>query len=210
MDVTQRFSSEARTAVPLTRSFPETPTGQSALVGVVRGGGWASGGLARALGAHLHDALDTSWIDRLVGLGGRGAHGVLEALDDRAAARTQRLRSIELGLIHERALLEALGEERQDLQRQVRGLEERIAERDADMHLALARGQEEAAREAILRIIPDRRRGATLRIGIERLERARQRLRAIVARREAKLRVLRAPAFVALPDEPEPQCEGLL
>lgn len=209
MDVTQRFSSEARKAVPLTRSLPETPTGQSALVGVVRGDGWASGGFARAHGAHLHDEFDAIWTDRLVGLAGTGAQGVLDALDDRAAARSQRLRSIALGLVHERALLEALGEERQQLERQVRGLEERIVERDADMYLALARGEEEAAREAILRIIPDRRRGAILRIGIERLERARERLGAVVARREAKLRALRAPAFVALPDEPEPHREGL-
>ncbi len=203
MDVTQRFSSEVRKAIPPTRAFPGTPTGKSAPVGVVRGGGWPpTGGFARALGADLRERLGASWIDRLAGLAGRDVDGLLDALEDRAAARLQRLRSAELALVHERALLGALDEEQERLEREIARVEERIAERDADMHLALARGQEETARDAVRQIIPERRRSAALRAGIDRLARARERLRWIVARREATRRALRAPAFVPVSRDP--------
>ncbi len=203
MDVTQRFSSEVRKAIPSTRAFPGTPTGKSAPVGVVRGGGWPPyGGFARVLGADLSNRLGASWIDRLAGLAGRDVEDLLDALEDRAAARLQRLRTTELELVHERALLEVLGDEQGRLEREIAHLEERISERDADMQLALARGQEETARDTILRIIPERSRSAALRAGIERLARARERLRWIVARREATLRVLRAPAFLTRSHDP--------
>ena len=200
-EVVRQFSSEVRKVIPLTRSFPETPAGQSAPVGVVRGGGCPSPGVARTLGADLRDDLGASWIDRLVGLGGNDAEALLDALDDRAVARAEGVRRTELQLLHERSLRETLAEEELHLQEQLAGLEERIAARDAEMHLALARDAEDTARAAILQIIPDRRRSTSLRSAIGQLERARRRLDALVSRREARLRRLRAPGFVPLPED---------
>lgn len=215
--VTQKFSSEVRKVIPLTRPFPETPTDPSAPVGVVRGGGCPSpGGLARPLGADLQDGLGASWIDRLAGLGGDDARALLDALDDRAAARAEGLRRTELQLLHERALREALAEEQLRLQEQLAELEERIAARDAEMLLALARDAEDAARAAILKIISERRRSTRLRAAIAPLERALRRLDALVSRREARLRGLRASSFVPPPEDlpqaaaPRTQTRGLV
>ena len=84
-----------------------------------------------------------------------------------------------------RALGEALAAEEERLRSRAAAADERLAELDAEMHLALARGREDRARAAVLQIISERRRGRALAGAIARLRHERARLATALASERA-------------------------
>jgi hypothetical protein len=142
-----------------------------------------------------------SWIDQASGSAGADTRAVLDALEDADLAREQELRELELELLHKRVLLDMLDDVAERLEVEACEIDERLATLDAEMHLALARGLEEQAREAILRIIRLRRRLRALRAEGQRIDKERRRLAATLGRHARALEQLEAQAPTPPPSD---------
>ncbi|MEE8523670.1 MAG: PspA/IM30 family protein [Thermoanaerobaculia bacterium] len=94
------------------------------------------------------------------------AHGVVDALEDKALVLRQHLRDASAELDRKRCRITALAAEGQDLEKEADRSARRIEALDRDVAMALAEGQEDLARYAIKRLLP-------LRHGAEELERRR-------------------------------------
>ena len=103
-------------------------------------------------------------LTRLTTLAKADAHGVVDALEDKALVLRQHLRAAGIELERKKCRIKALAAEDQDLRRETESYRERIAVLEADVELALSEGQEELARYAIKKLLP-------LRHGVQRIER---------------------------------------
>jgi phage shock protein A len=82
------------------------------------------------------------------------AHGVIDALEDRALVLKQHLRDAELEVQKKRALLTALERERTRLRKDRERVSAERARYDRDAELALSEQQDELARYALSRLLP--------------------------------------------------------
>lgn len=136
--------------------------------------------------------------DRLGLLIRADAHGVMDRLEERSLLVRQHLRDAELALEHDRLRMGALEEEARRLEAGIRGLEGRIAAIDADVDLALERGEHELARYAVRRLLPQRAALGAMRERVAEVAAARERLAGRLREREAAFASLRARARARL------------
>ena len=101
---------------------------------------------------------------RLKTLASADAHGVVDALEDKALMLRQHVREAAAELDRKRGRIEALAAEDKDLQQGRERLRERLAVLEEDIRLALADDREELARYAIKKLLP-------LRHGVAQAER---------------------------------------
>ncbi len=97
---------------------------------------------------------------RLSSLARADAHGVVDALEDKALVLRQQVREAAAELDRKRCRIDALAAEDKDLRTQGERIGERKAALEADVELALAGDQDELARYAIKKLLP-LRHGAT-------------------------------------------------
>jgi len=147
-------------------------------------------------------------MDRLSTLIRADAHGVMDRLEEHSLLVRQHLRDAEIALEHDRVRLAALEEERRRLDAATRRAEARLAELDADVALALERLEEELARYAVRRLLPQRDALRARRERAAELAAARERLAARLRERETAFADLRTRARARLAEleraAPEP------
>lgn len=131
-------------------------------------------------------------MDRVVRLLRADAHGMVEALEDRALLLAQHLREAELELGRKRARIEELAEEERRLARALAAEEETAGTLDEDARLALAGGRDELARFAIRRWITARRRVEALEARRARAGEERASLAERIGDQAERLEALRA------------------
>ena len=119
------------------------------------------------------------------------AHGMMDVLEERSLLLKQHLREAEFALAEKRAQLESLEESLAQVKEEGQALEERVAERDADVALALANEDAELARFAIRRLLPEREALRGLLTQAARLAERRDELRVVYERQEKQLVELR-------------------
>jgi phage shock protein A len=136
--------------------------------------------------------------DRLGLLIRADAHGVMDRLEERSLLVKQHLRDAELALEHDRLRMGALEEEARRLETGMRRLESRIAAIDADVALAIERGEDELARYAVRRLLPQRAALGAMRERVAEVAAARERLAGRLREREASFASLRARARARL------------
>jgi phage shock protein A len=132
--------------------------------------------------------------DRLGLLIRADAHGMMDRLEERTLLVKQHLREADLELSRKRARLSAIDEELARLGEEARRTEARLAEFDADVDLALARGEEELARFALRRLLPERAAFRSMHDRSTALEAERERLGSRLAGQEAAFESLRVRA----------------
>ncbi len=104
-----------------------------------------------------------SLFTRLTTLAKADAHGVVDALEDKALVLRQHLRAAGTELERKTCRVKALAAEDLDLRREAERYRERIGVLETDIELALGGGKEELARYAITKLLP-------LRRGVQRIE----------------------------------------
>lgn len=107
-------------------------------------------------------------LSRLTTLAKADAHGVVDAIEDRALTLRQHLRDAHAELDAKRGRRAAMVAERNDLQREDDRLEQQVGALEEDIALALQNDKEELARFAIKKQLPLRR--ARQRIALRRRE----------------------------------------
>lgn len=132
--------------------------------------------------------------DRLGLLIRADAHGMMDRLEERTLLVKQHLREAELELARKRARLSAIDEELARLGEETRRTEARLVELDADVELALARGEEELARFALRRLLPERAAHRAMHDRSRALETERERLGSRLAGQESAFEALRVRA----------------
>ena len=139
------------------------------------------------------------FMDRLTSLMKADAHGVVDAVEDRALMLRQHLREAETELRHKRARAEALAAEEKELGEEAERLKARIEELDEDVNLALTSGKEELARFSIKKLLPLRQAVERARERRERVSSERQGLETKLAEQEKELQdlKLRARGYLA-------------
>jgi phage shock protein A len=105
-------------------------------------------------------------------------HGMLEQLEERSLLLKQHLREAEMELARKRAEAEALEEEERRLGDGLARNEEAVRALDADVELALAKGEDELARFAVRRLLPRRKAADELKRRAGEVADARRRLAA--------------------------------
>ena len=148
------------------------------------------------------------WIDRLGALVRADAHGALDALEERGLLLRQHLREAELEVVQKRARLEALAEEGERLGDEARRADEELAALDADVDLALGRGEEALARFAAARLLARRRARAVLAARGEALAADRARLAERLRGQEERLEELRRRVRAHLAGAARAEAEG--
>jgi phage shock protein A len=129
------------------------------------------------------------------------AHGVLESLEERSLLAKQLLREAELEVARKRARSEAIERESARLAAESARAEDDLRRLDADVELALARGEDELARFAARKLLLEQRRGAARRARAEALGRERAELVERLARQEVELAELRQRVADCLSEE---------
>lgn len=126
------------------------------------------------------------FFDRLTILAKADAHGVVDALEDRALVLRQHVREARGELERKRYRLSALAAQQKDLQnRQVRG-DEKLAALEQDVALALQNEKEELARFAIKKLLPLRRNRQEILRRQEELQEERDELTRQLAEQEER------------------------
>lgn len=110
-----------------------------------------------------------SFFERLSHLVKSDAHGVVDALEDRALVLRQHLREASAEVARKQAHLESLIQEDEDLVLEDGQLEARCAQLDRDIELALERDEDKLARFAVKKLLP-------LRQARQQIDQRRQRL----------------------------------
>ncbi len=96
-------------------------------------------------------------LDRMTTLLKADAHGVVEALEDRALLVKQYLREAELELLQKRARCEALTDEERRISEEIERLRSEANALDEDVALALEQQKEDLARFAMRRLLSRRK-----------------------------------------------------
>jgi len=119
------------------------------------------------------------------------AHGVLESLEERSLLAKQLLREAELEVARKRARSDAIERELARFAADGARAAGELRTLDADVELALARGEEELARFAARKLLLEQRRSAARAARVTVLERERGELAGRLARQEKELEELR-------------------
>jgi len=136
------------------------------------------------------------------------AHGVIDALEDRALLLKQHLRDAELELQKKRARsAELSSEETRLLEDEQRVLAEQ-ARHDHDAELALAEGEDELARKALSRALPLSQLVRRMRDRLAQSRREQRELAVILAAQETELSALRTRVEAFLAAEHAVHSEG--
>lgn len=157
--------------------------------------------------------------DRLKATLRADAHGVIDAIEDRALVLKQHLRDAELELIRKRGTLSTLERERVRLLKDRERITQEQARFDRDAELALLEGKDELARHALQRLLPLERLQTRIADRLSAIADEQRALETNIAEQDAALTELRtkvdaflaeqaegsgaAPAFVPRPVEPE-------
>jgi phage shock protein A len=131
------------------------------------------------------------FLERMTLLVKADAHGVMDQLEERSLLMKQHLREAEIELSGKRVRLQALEEEEVRVADEARRREARALDLDRDVELALSRGEDELARFALRRLLPERDLLRRARERATRLERSRVRLQEQLGSQEAELEELR-------------------
>lgn len=126
-------------------------------------------------------------INRLSTLFRADAHGVVDALEDKALLLRQLVREAANEVARKRARLEGIDGETQSLEAEANRLEERAAGLDDDVRLALDGDKDELARFAIRRLLPLRRARKEIDARLATLARERTELEERLAEQEERL-----------------------
>lgn len=127
------------------------------------------------------------------------AHGVIDALEDRALMLKQHLRDAELEVQKKRARAGELTSEETRLSEDEQRLLAEQARHDQDAELALAEGSDELARKALARALPLAQLVRRIRERLEQNRREQRELSVVLAAQETELTALRTrvEAFLA-------------
>jgi phage shock protein A len=115
------------------------------------------------------------------------AHGVVDALEDKALLLRQLVREAAAEVSRKRARVEAIDGERKRLEAEAGRLDQRAAELDDDVRLALDGEKEELARFAIRRLLPLRRARKEIDARLAALARERGDLEVKIGEQEERL-----------------------
>ena len=127
---------------------------------------------------------------RLATLARADAHGVVDALEDKALVLRQHLREAQSELDRKRCRIEALEAGDQDLRSEADRARERMAALEEDVELALAGDKEELARYAIKQLLPLRHGQAQIERRIETLAGERVELEQRLGEQQAEFELL--------------------
>lgn len=147
-------------------------------------------------------------LERLGRLVRADAHGMMDALEERALVLRQQLREAEDAVARGRAELAALDEERARVREEGERLEQAVARLDHDVELAIADGEAELARFAIRRLLPHRAALEEAFARASRLEVRRERLATRLEGQSAELEALRPRVRAALARAEQPATTG--
>jgi phage shock protein A len=151
----------------------------------------------------------TTLFERIATLARADAHGVVEALEERALLLKQHLRDAELELVQKRGRLAGLASEEERL---AEGIERRARELDgldADVALALQGDKRDLARFAIRRLLPLRRERDAMQRALAKVRATRAELEERLAEQEDAFRTLRERVHARLREgEREPGAEA--
>jgi phage shock protein A len=127
------------------------------------------------------------------------AHGVIDALEDRALLLKQHLRDAELEVQHKRAQLVALEREHARLLKDRERIAKEQARYERDVELALSESQDELARHALQRLLPLQQLDTRIADRLALLDDERRTLGEVLAEQQAALSELQArvTAFLA-------------
>ncbi len=127
------------------------------------------------------------FLARLTTLARAAAHGVVDALEDKALVLRQHVREAAAEVDRKRCRLEALAAEDKDLRSEAERIRAQSAALDEDVQLALAGDKEELARYAVAKLLPLRH--ATEHIGhrLEEIGEERKVLELQLAEQQAEL-----------------------
>lgn len=126
------------------------------------------------------------------------AHGMMDRLEERTLLVKQHLREAEVELGRKRARMLAIDEELVRLTEEGRRCESRLRDLDADVELALGRNEEDLARFAVRRLLPERAALRALQDRRAELEAERERLGSRLAEQESAFESLRVRARARL------------
>lgn len=126
-----------------------------------------------------------AWFDRFSTLMKADAHGVIDALEDRALMLRQHLREAREAVEQKRVRLAGLEAERRDAQAESQRLEEQLETLEADVDLAMAEGQDDLARFAVKKLLPRRAQAQRVERRLGELAEERDRLVDTLAEQEA-------------------------
>lgn len=129
-------------------------------------------------------------LTRLSTLAKADAHGVVDALEDKALVLRQQVREAAAELDRKRCRIDALEAEDKDLRTEAERLGERRAALEEDVELALAGDKDELARYAIKKLLPLRHGAAEIERRLETLAEERGALEQQLAEQEAEFELL--------------------
>ncbi len=127
---------------------------------------------------------------RLSTLAKADAHGVVDALEDKALVLRQQVREAAAELDRKRSRIDGLAAEDQDLRAEAGRIGERMAALEEDVELALAGDQDELARYAIKKLLPLRHGAVEIERRLEALAEERCGLEQQLAEQEAEFELL--------------------
>jgi len=119
------------------------------------------------------------------------AHGMVDAVEDRALLLKQHLREAEAELERKRARKEALESEQRELSEEAGRAEKEIARLEDDISLAMKGEKEELARFAIKKLLTFRHRREQAKRQIQRITEEREELVKALEKQERELEELR-------------------
>ena len=122
------------------------------------------------------------------------AHGVVDALEDRALVLRQHVREAGAELGRKKSRLEAFEAEARDLAAESEAVAAEKKKLDEDATLALQEGDDDLARFAVRKLLPLERRLVVIARRLEDLDRERGELAEEVARQQSELERLEAQA----------------
>jgi len=131
-----------------------------------------------------------SLLTRLTTLAKADAHGVVDALEDKALVLRQHLRAAGAELERKTCRIKALAAEDLDLRREAGGYRERIGVLETDIELALSGSKEELARYAITKLLPLRHSVQRIEIRLEVLSEERVDLENRLSEQQAEYELL--------------------
>ncbi len=127
---------------------------------------------------------------RLSTLARADAHGVVDALEDKALVLRQQVREATAELDRKRCRIDALVAEDKDLGAQAERISERRTALEEDVELAMAGDKDELARYAIKKLLPLRHGAAEIECRRQALAEERAGLEQQLAEQEAELELL--------------------
>ncbi len=130
------------------------------------------------------------FLTRLSTLVKADAHGVVDALEDKALMLRQQVREASAELDRKRCRIDALAAEEKDLHSEAERIGERRAALEEDVELALTGDKDELARYAIKKLLPLRHGAAGIERRLDALAEERAGLEQQLAEQEAEFELL--------------------